>query len=218
MLEKLNTVCTPCKGVWKVKVSASLRLSDQRPDIFKEKEIRRGSDKQRHRPGGGGTMETMPKTKSLQLLIDGSLKSFRRSFGDGHLDFVTDKKGQTRGTWGFWIFKGDLWDSAKCKKEWLGEGDREGPKGDQTERGIKGVNGVQSTLAWLRPVPNHPFFFNPFVTISLCTLTLHTAHVGAARSKCQLLGEPAWVRRARDSALVAGVGLWVTACVPRTDC
>lgn len=53
-------------------------------------------------------METMPKTISLWLLIDGSLRSFRDSFGEGHLDFVTDKKGQTRGTRGFGIVKGGL--------------------------------------------------------------------------------------------------------------
>lgn len=50
------------------------------------------------------------KTQSLRLLIDGPLKSF----GQGHLEFVTDKKEQTRRTGGFGIFEGE---STKLWKE-----------------------------------------------------------------------------------------------------
>ena len=38
------------------------------------------------------------------------------------LGFVTDKKGATRGTGGFGILEGDLWDCAKLVEENLGEG------------------------------------------------------------------------------------------------
>lgn len=34
----------------------------------------------------------MLETKSLQLLINGSLRNFRHSFGEGHLDFATPKR------------------------------------------------------------------------------------------------------------------------------
>lgn len=51
----------------------------------------------------------MAEPKSVRLLTDGPLKSF----GESHLEFVTDKKGQTR-TGGFGIFEGD---STKLWKE-----------------------------------------------------------------------------------------------------
>ena len=38
-------------------------------------------------------METMPKTKSLQFVIDRPLRNSRHGFGNGHLEFVTDKMG-----------------------------------------------------------------------------------------------------------------------------
>lgn len=63
----------------------------------------------------------MPKPESVRLLTDGPLKSF----GQGHLEFVTDKE-QTRRTGGFGIFEED---SAKLWKESLEEGDCEGAKG-----------------------------------------------------------------------------------------
>lgn len=59
------------------------------------------SDKQnqRHNPGEGIT-QTMSKTKSLQSIIDGPLKNTMPSFGElgvqVHLDFTSDKKGETR--------------------------------------------------------------------------------------------------------------------------
>lgn len=64
----------------------------------------------------------MTKPRSVRLLTDGPLKSFRQD----HLEFVTDKKGQTRRTGGFEIFEGD---STKLWKELLEEGDYEGAKG-----------------------------------------------------------------------------------------
>lgn len=48
----------------------------------------------------------MTKTKSIQLIVDGPLINSRQSFGEDHLDFVSDKKEETRGISGFGVFKG----------------------------------------------------------------------------------------------------------------
>ena len=77
--------------------------------------------------------ETKPRIKSLSLLIDGwSKESPRHSFQDGHLDFVTDKKGEKRGMWGFEIFEGGLREYAEFTKQCLVEG--EGKKQENKEK------------------------------------------------------------------------------------
>lgn len=38
------------------------------------------------------TREAMPKTKSLELLVDEPSKKCRQSFGESHMDFAIDKR------------------------------------------------------------------------------------------------------------------------------
>ena len=79
------------------------------------------------------TRETMPKTKSLKLLIGGPSKKCRPSFGEGHLAFVTDKKKETRNI-RIWDIQG--WPERLCSV-YKGEGNWGGTKPGQSERGIK---------------------------------------------------------------------------------
>ena len=65
---------------------------------------------QSHKPGKQEVTVTMPRTKSLQLLIDGTPRNCRHSFGEGHLASVTGKKREIRGTGRFGISEERLWD------------------------------------------------------------------------------------------------------------
>jgi len=53
-----------------------------------------------------GLTETMPKTRSLHSLADGHVTNSRYRFKEGHLDFLTDKRGETRETSGFGTLEG----------------------------------------------------------------------------------------------------------------
>lgn len=59
--------------------------------------------------------ETLLKTKILQSLTDTPLRNSRHSFGEGHLDFVTDKKGEMSNV-RIWDIRGHLWDHAKLSE------------------------------------------------------------------------------------------------------
>lgn len=108
------------------------------------------------------TRETMPKTKSLELLTDVPSKKCRQraaeSFGGSCLDFLFDKKGKW-GTWGFGLFRGGLSDYAELTNKCLGEGNWGGTKLGQAERGIKELvlckTGLVSALVWVSSVPDH---------------------------------------------------------------
>lgn len=51
---------------------------------------------QKHKSGIQGITETMPKTRSLHSLTNGPLRNSGYSFGEGHLDCLTDKEGRNK--------------------------------------------------------------------------------------------------------------------------
>lgn len=84
-------------------VSASLGLYDQGSFC-----CWRGIDRNRETP----PEEAMPKTRSLELQSDGPLKRCRQRFGERHLDFMTDKKGEMRNV-SIWDIQG--WPEQLCR-------------------------------------------------------------------------------------------------------